>query len=160
MHRKIRAAAATAPAAHQRHRTEHNPGWLFAVQPKRAGPLRRACQATSLLRHLTTFFLLLMNRTFRLLTLAAALPLALSACNTGTKAGDTNVELGSAKAIEPNNEPSRTSSDNGDASNVTANNADSLTAGISRDTTHRPTGRQQFDNAAKSRDKNHDGLAD
>jgi hypothetical protein len=101
-----------------------------------------------------------MNRTFRLLALAAALPLALSACNTGTKTGDTNVENSSAKAIEPNDEPSRNSRDNGDASNASAANADSLTAGISRDTTHRPTGRQQFDNAAKSRDLNHDGLAD
>lgn len=101
-----------------------------------------------------------MNRTFRLLALAAALPLALSACNTGTKAGDTNVESGSAKATEPNNEPSRSSSDNGDADNVTASNGDSLAAGLSRDTTHRPTGRQLFDNAAKSKDRNHDGLAD
>lgn len=101
-----------------------------------------------------------MNHTFRLLALAAALPLALSACNSGGDAGDTNVEKGSAKAIESNNEPSHSSPDNGDASNAAPVNGDSLAAGISRDTTHRPTGKQLFDNAAKSRDKNHDGLAD
>jgi hypothetical protein len=39
-------------------------------------------------------------------------------------------------------------------------NGDSLAAGISRDTTNRPTGKELFDNAAKSKDKNHDGLAD
>jgi len=88
-----------------------------------------------------------MNRTFRLLALAAAFPLALSACNSGGDAGDTNVEKGSAKKMEENApEP--------------AANADSLAAGIARDTTHRPTGKELFDNAAKSRDRDHDGLAD
>ena len=88
-----------------------------------------------------------MNRTFRLLALAAALPLALSACNTGGNTGDTNVEKGSAKKMEENApEP--------------AANADSLASGLARDTTHRPTGKEQFDNAAKSRDRDHDGLAD
>jgi hypothetical protein len=88
-----------------------------------------------------------MNRTFRLLALAAALPLALSACNTGGNTGDTNVEKGSAKKMEEN------------AAQQPAN-GDSLAAGISRDTSGRPTGKQLYDNANKAKDKNHDGLAD
>jgi len=101
-----------------------------------------------------------MNRIFRLLALAAALPLALSACSSGTDKGDTNVETGSDKAIEANDKPSRSSSNSGDADNATAPSGDSLAAGIPRDTTNRPTGREQFNNANKSKDKNHDGLAD
>jgi len=88
-----------------------------------------------------------MNRTFRLLALAAAFPLALSACNTGGNTGDTNVESGAAKKMEEN-APQQPA------------NGDSLAAGIARDTTNRPTGKEQFDNAAKSRDRDHDGLAD
>jgi hypothetical protein len=88
-----------------------------------------------------------MNRIFRFLTLAALSTLTLSACSSGTKEGDTNVEKGSAKKMEENApEP--------------AANADSLASGLARDTTHRPTGKEQFDNAAKSRDRDHDGLAD
>jgi hypothetical protein len=101
-----------------------------------------------------------MNRTLRLLSLAAALPLALSACNSGTQAGDTNVEKGSAKDLESNNMPSRTSKDNGDAANLSSNNADSLTAGLTRDTTNRPTGKELFKAADKAKDRNHDGIAD
>lgn len=101
-----------------------------------------------------------MNRTFRLLALATALPLALSACSTGTESGDTNVEKGSTKDSEPNNQPSRSSADNGDASSVTSPNGDSLAAGIPRDTTNRPTGKELYNAAGKSKDKNHDGLAD
>ncbi|RZK18458.1 MAG: hypothetical protein EOO56_16025 [Hymenobacter sp.] len=88
-----------------------------------------------------------MNRTFRLLALATALPLALSACNTGTKTGDTNVELDGAKKMEEN-------------AKQQPMNGDSLAAGLSRDTSSRPTGKEQFDNANMSKDKNHDGLAD
>jgi predicted small secreted protein len=101
-----------------------------------------------------------MTRTLRLLALAVALPLALSACNTGGKAGDTNVESGSAKALEPNNKPSRTSADNGDAMSQTTANADSLTAGLARDTTNRPTGKQLYNAADRAKDRNHDGIAD
>jgi len=88
-----------------------------------------------------------MNRTFRLLALATTLPLALSACNTGGNTGDTNVEKGSAKKMEENAPQQPV-------------NGDSMAAGIPRDTTNRPTGKELFDNAAKSKDKNHDGLAD
>ncbi|MFD1871244.1 hypothetical protein [Hymenobacter bucti] len=101
-----------------------------------------------------------MTRTLRLLVVAAALPLALSACNSGGNVGDTNVEKGSAKAIEPNNQPSRTSADNGDAMSQGSANGDSLTAGLSRDTTNRPTGKQLFNAADRAKDRNHDGIAD
>ena len=101
-----------------------------------------------------------MNRTLRLLGLAVALPLALSACNSGTQSGDTNVEKGSAKDLEPNDQPSRTSKDNGDAANTTSSNADSLTAGLTRDTTNRPTGKELFKAAGQAKDRNHDGMAD
>ncbi|MGI4820727.1 MAG: hypothetical protein ACRYFV_05890 [Janthinobacterium lividum] len=101
-----------------------------------------------------------MNRTLRLLGLAAALPLALSACSSGNKSGDTNVEKGSAKDLESNTQPSRTSKDNGDAANLSSNNADSLTAGLTRDTTNRPTGKELFKAADKAKDRNHDGIAD
>lgn len=97
-----------------------------------------------------------MNRTFRLLALATTLPLALGACSSGTHDGDTNVEKGSAKAMESNSEPSRSD----EAASSAAPSGDSLAAGIPRDTSNRPTGRELFDNAAKSKDKNHDGLAD
>ncbi|RZK88768.1 MAG: hypothetical protein EOO62_37165 [Hymenobacter sp.] len=88
-----------------------------------------------------------MNRTFRLLALAAALPLALSACNTGGNTGDTNVESGAAKKMTDNHpdEPM---------------NGDSLAAGIARDTTNRPTGKELYNNANMAKDKNHDGIAD
>jgi hypothetical protein len=101
-----------------------------------------------------------MNRTLRLLSLAVALPLALSACNSGTQSGDTNVEKGSAKDLEANDQPSRTSKDNGDAANLSSNNADSLAAGLTRDTTNRPTGKELFNAADKAKDRNHDGIAD
>ena len=89
----------------------------------------------------------LMNRTLRLLALAAALPLALSACSSGTKPGDTNVEVGSTKKIA-------------DVANPNVANGDSLTAGIPRDTTNRPTGKELYKAADRSRDRNHDGIAD
>ncbi|RYY12485.1 MAG: hypothetical protein EOO36_17380 [Cytophagaceae bacterium] len=88
-----------------------------------------------------------MTRTLRLLALAAALPLALSACNTGGKAGDTNVESGSAKKMEEN-------------SVQQPQNGDSLAAGIPRDTTNRPTGKELYNAADRSKDRNHDGIAD
>lgn len=90
-----------------------------------------------------------MTRTYRLLGLLATLALPLAACNSGNKAGDTNVELGSTKKIESNNEAS-----NGNA------NGDSLAAGIPRDTARRPTGKQIFNSADRAADRNHDGIAD
>ncbi|GEM_PF-934536 len=102
-----------------------------------------------------------MTRTLRLLGLLATLSLSLAACNSGNKPGDTNVEKDSAKDIESNLKPSRTSADNGDPQNNAAtSNGDSLAAGLSRDTAHRPTGKQIFNNADRARDRNHDGIAD
>ncbi len=88
-----------------------------------------------------------MTRTYRLLGLLATLALPLVACNSGTKAGDTNVELGSTKQMTPNTAPA----------NV---NGDSLAAGIPRDTVHRPTGKQIFNATDRAVDRNHDGIAD
>ena len=87
------------------------------------------------------------SRTFGRLALAVALPLALAACNTGTKAGDTNVELGSTKKML-SNQPQGVV------------NGDSMAAGVTRDTLHRPTGKQLYKAADKAIDRNHDGLAD
>lgn len=101
-----------------------------------------------------------MNRTFRLLGLLAALALPLASCSSGTKDGDTNVELGSTKKLEPEREPSRMSNDAGDASGHQTNNADSLAAGLSRDTARRPTGKQIYKAADRAMDRNHDGIAD
>lgn len=137
---KIRTLAATAPATSSWHRTRHNPDWLFSVLSGWAAPWR-VCPSFS------PSFLHPMNRTFRLLAFAAALPLALSACSTGTKDGDTNVEKGTAKKMEENAQQQPM-------------NGDSLAAGIARDSTSRPTGRELYDAAGKAKDKNHDGLAD
>ncbi|MDO7884479.1 hypothetical protein [Hymenobacter cheonanensis] len=88
-----------------------------------------------------------MTRTYRLLGLLATLALPLAACNTGTKAGDTNVELGSTKKMVPNTAPANAG-------------ADSAAAGLARDTTHRPTGKQLYKAADRAIDRNHDGIAD
>jgi hypothetical protein len=88
-----------------------------------------------------------MTRTLRLLALAAALPLSLSACNSGGDVGDTNVERGSAKKGPT-------------APQEGTNNGDSLTAGIPRDTTNRPTGKELYKAADRAKDRNHDGIAD
>ncbi len=88
-----------------------------------------------------------MNRTFRLLGLLAALALPIASCSSGTKDGDTNVELGSNKKIEPNAPP-------------TDLGADSAAAGLARDTSGRPTGKQLYKSADRAIDRNHDGIAD
>lgn len=88
-----------------------------------------------------------MTRTLRLLGLLATFSLSLAACNSGTKAGDTNVELSSTKKMVPNTLPAKA-------------NGDSLAAGISRDTAHRPTGKQIYNATDRARDRNHDGIAD
>ena len=88
-----------------------------------------------------------MNRTFRLLGLLAALALPIASCSSGTKDGDTNVELGSTKKMEPNTPPANVG-------------ADSAAAGLARDTTHRPTGKQIYKAADRAIDRNHDGIAD
>lgn len=89
----------------------------------------------------------MINRTLRRLGLAAALPLSLSACSTGTKPGDTEVESSSAKKLLNNRPPAHA-------------NGDSLAAGLHRDTVHRPTGKDLYKAAGQARDRNHDGIAD
>jgi hypothetical protein len=101
-----------------------------------------------------------MTRTYRLLGMLAVVALPLASCSSGTKPGDTNVEKGSTKKLEPETEPSRVSNDAGDGSGHKTNNGDSLAAGIARDTTHRPTGKQIFNKADRAMDRNHDGIAD
>jgi hypothetical protein len=101
-----------------------------------------------------------MTRTYRLLGLLAVLALPFASCSSGNKPGDTNVEKGSTKKLEAENEPSRVSNESGDASGHATNNGDSLAAGLSRDTTHRPTGKQIFNKADRAIDRNHDGIAD
>lgn len=93
-----------------------------------------------------TFLPKFMLRSFRLVTLLA-LPVALAACNTGTKAGDTNVELSAPKKMMANKPQGQV-------------NGDSLAAGIQRDTAKRPSGKQIYQNANKAVDRNHDGIAD
>lgn len=88
-----------------------------------------------------------MTRTFRLLGLLAALSLPFASCSSGTKNGDTNVELGSTKKMTPNTKPANAG-------------ADSAAAGLARDTAHRPSGKQIYKNADRAVDRNHDGIAD
>ena len=85
----------------------------------------------------------LVRSTFALLLLTGLL----SACNTGTDTGSTNVERGSNKSMDP--------------ADMRPNNAgaDSATAGLTPDTA-RVTGREQYENAADAQDRNRDGLAD
>lgn len=82
-------------------------------------------------------------RVLAVLLLASA---ALTACNTGTKSGDTNVEAGTNKSSDPDPGQSTTS--------------DSATSGLQRDTSRTPTGRQLYENAANAKDRNNDGVAD
>ncbi len=82
----------------------------------------------------------------RLLAVALLAPAALTACNTGTNTGDTNVEAGVHKSSDP--DPGQ------------ATLSDSATSGLRRDTTRTPTGRQVYENAADAKDRNNDGVAD
>ena len=86
-------------------------------------------------------------KNLRLLTLTFLAATALSACSSGTDAGDTNVERGYTKK-------GPAAQKDGDAA------GDSVTAGMRRESSQTVTGKQQFENAAKSVDRNHDGLAD
>lgn len=89
-----------------------------------------------------------MKRSSFLSLLAATVFLAssLTACNTGTATGDTNVESGANKTKDP--EPGQ------------ATASDSAAAGLQRDTAAGPTGRQVYENAADAVDRNKDGIAD
>jgi predicted small secreted protein len=81
-----------------------------------------------------------------LLAATALLASSLTACNTGTATGDTNVESGANKTKDP--DPGQTTM------------SDSATAGLQRDTAAGPTGRQVYENAAEAVDRDKDGIAD
>ncbi|MDU0369421.1 hypothetical protein ACFPAF_03370 [Hymenobacter endophyticus] len=85
---------------------------------------------------------------FRSLAVAALLVSFVSACNTGSDSGDTNVERGSEKSLDPARHQNASVS------------ADSATSGMVRDTAAGPTGRQQYEAATDRKDRNNDGLAD
>jgi hypothetical protein len=85
---------------------------------------------------------------FRPLGAAVLLTGLVSACNTGTETGATNVERGAEKSLDPATRQNATLA------------ADSATSGLSRDTTGGPTGRQQYEQAGETTDRDHDGLAD
>ena len=86
-------------------------------------------------------------KNLRLLTLTFLAATALSACSSGTDAGDTNVERGYTKK--------------GPAAGQDGTlGGDSATAGLRRDTTHRVTGKDLYKAAGEAKDRNHDGIAD
>ena len=90
---------------------------------------------------------MLLKSFLRPFAVACALAATLSACSSGTKEGDTNVEVGSTKK-------GMAATADGVA------NGDSATAGLARDTTNRPSGQDLYKAAATAKDRNHDGLAD
>ena len=83
----------------------------------------------------------------RPLAVACTLAVTCSACSSGTKEGDTNVERGYSKKG-----PAAT------ADGVA--NGDSATAGLHRDTVHHVTGKELYKAAGEAKDRNHDGIAD
>jgi hypothetical protein len=95
--------------------------------------------------HLRSFMSL--KNFLRPLAVACALTATFSACSSGTKEGDTNVERGYTKK--------------GPAAGTDGTaNGDSATAGLTRDTTHRVTGKELYKAAGDAKDRNHDGIAD
>jgi len=78
---------------------------------------------------------------------ACALTATCSACSSGTKEGDTNVERGYTKK--------------GPAAKADGvANGDSATAGLQRDPVHHTTGKDLYKAAGEAKDRNHDGIAD
>ncbi|WP_426060303.1 hypothetical protein [Hymenobacter sp. B1770] len=92
-----------------------------------------------------------MKNLLRPLAVACALTATLSACSSGTKEGDTNVERGHNKIrpmVAGDGLPGNTASD-------------SATSGMTRQTGPRqPTGKEVYKAAADAKDRNHDGIAD
>ena len=87
-----------------------------------------------------------LNLILRPFAVACALAVSLSACSSGTKEGDTNVERGYTKK--------------GPAAADGVADGDSATAGLTRDTAHHVTGKDLYKAASSAKDRNHDGLAD
>ena len=92
---------------------------------------------------------MLLQQFLRPLVVACAITATLSACSSGTKEGDTNVERGYTKQRP---------------TTITAEgvpNGDSATSGTNRATGPRqPTGKEVYKAAADAKDRNHDGIAD
>ena len=90
---------------------------------------------------------MLSQQFLRSLAVAGVLLSTASACSSGTKEGDTNVERGYTKK--------------GPAAKADGvANGDSTTAGLARDSTHHTTGKDLYKAAGDAKDRNHDGLAD
>ena len=95
--------------------------------------------------YLRTFMLL--KHFLRPFAVACAITATFSACSSGTKEGDTNVERGYTKK--------------GPAAKADGvANGDSATAGLNRDTIHHVTGKDLYKAADQAKDRNHDGIAD
>ena len=90
---------------------------------------------------------MLLNYFLRPFAVACVITATFSACSSGTKEGDTNVERGYTKK--------------GPAAKADGvANGDSTTAGLSRDSTHHVTGKELYKAASDAKDRNHDGIAD
>jgi hypothetical protein len=103
--------------------------------------------AALLPHHLPILFFMLPQQFLRLLALAGIVLASASACSSGTKEGDTNVERGYSKKGPA-------------ARQDGVAGGDSATAGLARDTTRRVTGKDLYKAAGDAKDRNHDGLAD
>ena len=90
---------------------------------------------------------MLSPQVLRSLAVAGVLLASASACSSGTKEGDTNVERGYTKKGPA-------------AGQDGVADGDSATAGLARDTIHQVTGKDLYKAAGDAKDRNHDGLAD
>ena len=90
---------------------------------------------------------MLLKNFLRPFAVACAITATFSACSSGTKNGDTNVERGYTKK--------------GPAAKADGvANGDSTAAGLTRDTVHHVTGKELYKATTDAKDRNHDGLAD
>ena len=90
---------------------------------------------------------MLFQQFLRSLAVAGVLLATASACSSGTKEGDTNVERGYTKKGPA-------------AGQDGVAGGDSATAGLARDTARHVTGKDLYKAAGDAKDRNHDGLAD
>ena len=91
---------------------------------------------------------MLLKHLLRPVAVACVFIATFSACSSGTKDGDTNVERGYTKKG-----PAAT------ADGVA--NGDSITSGVGRATgPQQPTGKDLYKASGDAKDRNHDGLAD
>ncbi|MDB5234282.1 MAG: hypothetical protein JWR44_1275 [Hymenobacter sp.] len=96
---------------------------------------------------------MLLKSFLRPFAVACAITATFSACSSGTKEGDTNVERGYTKK--------NVGAPTNDDINGNKTNGDSVTAGVQRDKgPHQPTGKELYKAASDAKDRNHDGIAD